>query len=88
MRYPTMMMHLSLLRQRQELLGVGGNSGRSNIAIIAELVVFNFVQQQQVYQHSDWRLVLSIHSIPYYHKSGSIRLLLLHSDLSQSLLPN
>ena len=49
MRYPTMMMHLSLLRQRRELLGVGGNSGRSNMAIIAELVVFNFVRQQQVY---------------------------------------
>ena len=88
MRYPTMMMHLSLLRQRRELLGVGGNSGRSNTATIAELVVFNFVQQQQVYQHSDWRLVLSIHSIPYYHKSGSTRLLLLHSNLSQPLLPN
>ena len=83
-----MMMHLNLLRQRRELLGVGGNSGRSNMAIIAELVVFNFVQQQQVYQHSDWRLVLSIHSIPCYHKSGSISSLLLHSDLSQSLLPN
>ena len=49
MRYPTMVMHLSLLRQRRELLGVGGNSGRSNMAIIAELVDFNFVQQQQVY---------------------------------------
>jgi hypothetical protein len=88
MRYPTTMMHLSLLRQRRELLGVGGNSGRSNTATIAELVVFNFVQQQLVYQHSDWRLVLSIHTITYYHKSGSTRLLLLHSDLSQPLLPN